>query len=213
MSAAQALSKRNDLHIARKLWHILTGLTGLGAYFAINYPAQTVGLGLLIFGVVGLLFDLLRIKFDKINKIVLTVLGPFMRESERNSVSGLPFYALGVGGSLLFYNENFAIISVLFLIFADPISSAFGIVFGKQKIYGNKSFEGTAAGFICCFTIVMSYGLMYFPININLFAFSLLAALAGSFAELIGTKIDDNLTIPLISGGVMSVVNLIIPMV
>ena len=213
MSTKTMLLKRSDLHIARKLWHILTGLTGMSFYFLVDLPSHDVGLGLLAFGILSFFLDLLRLKVSSLNEVMIKVMGPLMRENERNSMSGLPFYALGVGGSFFFFTEPFAIISVFFLIFSDPISSGFGIAFGKQKIWGRKSFEGAVAGFICCFLIVMTYGLMYFPVNINLFAFSLLAALAGCIAELVSTKIDDNLTIPLISGGAMSLVNLIIPMI
>lgn len=207
------LLKRSDLHLARKLWHILTGLTGMGFYFYVDLPSEDVGLALLGFGIFAFFFDLLRLKVNSLNEVMIKVMGPFMREGERSSLSGLPFYALGVGGSLFFFREPFAIISIFFLVFSDPVSSGFGIAFGKQKIWGRKSFEGAVAGFICCFLIVMTYGLMYFPVNINLFAFSLLAALAGCIAELVSTKIDDNLTIPLISGGAMTIVNLVIPMI
>lgn len=213
MEIKEVLLKRSDLHLLRKAWHIVTGLTGLAIYFSLDVPAKSVGQILLIFGLASIAFELLRLKVESVNKLVVTYMGLFMRESEKNSISGLPFYALGVGLSLTFFEEPIAIISTLFLVFSDPISSAFGIKFGTQKIYGNKSLEGSVAGFITCFIVVMVYGLLFFPVNINLFAFALIASTAGCFAELLSTKIDDNLMIPVVSGVAMTITNWIIPIV
>ena len=46
------LAARSDLHIARKLWHILTGLTGLYAYYTLGLGVDffiyaTMGIGVL----------------------------------------------------------------------------------------------------------------------------------------------------------------------
>lgn len=212
MEIKKVLFKRSDIHLLRKAWHIFTGLFGLSVYFLSSLPAKNVGLGLVVFGFMSLCFDLYRIKFPKINEFVLRFMGPFMREGEKNSISGLPFYALGVGLSLVLFKESIAIISILFLVFADPISSAFGIKFGTQKIYGNKSLEGCVAGFITCFIIVLTYGMnTQLNADINLFAFAIIAAMAACMTELFSVTVDDNITIPVISGIAMTITNLIIP--
>lgn len=213
MEIKKVLLKRSDLHLLRKAWHILTGLFGLFIYFTLGYTAKSVGMGILIFGLLSLGFEYARLNSEKLNVFVLKYMGIFMREAERNSLSGLPFYALGVGSSLVFFDEKIAILSILFLIFSDPISSAFGIKYGTQKIYANKSLEGSVAGFITCFIIVLVFGMLNLNVNINLFAFSLIAATAACLTELFSINIDDNLTIPIVSGVVMTVTNMIIPIV
>jgi diacylglycerol kinase (CTP) len=61
-----------------------------------------------------------------------------MRQSEKKSLSGMPFYALGVGLTLYFYKPSIALLAITFLVFADPLSSFFGILYGKRKILPNN---------------------------------------------------------------------------
>lgn len=136
------------------------------------------------------------------------MMGPFMRESEKDSLSGLPFYALGVSISLYFFDEKIAILGILFLIFSDPISSAIGILFGKDKILGGKkSIQGAAAGFVTCYMLALFYTLNFVPLTYSLLGFALAAGIIGSISELLSIFVDDNLTVPIISTLGLTVLN------
>lgn len=198
---------RNDLHLLRKAWHMATGLTGLAVYYYSNLSLQTVANTLLVFALAAFVFEFIRLRNEKLNLVVMALMKPFMRESEKTSVSGLPFYALGVGLTLTLFPERIAILSVLFLIFADPIASVFGILYGKDKILPNKSLQGTLAAFTVCYVITIVYGMRFSNPNINLLCFSLLAGVVGSFSELCSRFIDDNLSIPVISGTFLYLIN------
>lgn len=198
---------RNDLHLVRKAWHIATGLSGLIVYYNSDYSLQSVANFLLIFSLVAFAVEFLRLRNEKMNMVLMSVMRPFMRESEKTSVSGLPFYALGVGLTLTLFPERIAILSVLFLIFADPIASVIGILYGKDKILPNKSLQGTLAAFTVCYLITMVYGMRFSNPNMNLLCFSLLAGVVGSFSELCSRYIDDNLSIPVISGTMLYLIN------
>ena len=134
-------------------------------------------------------------------------MGPFMRESERNGLSGFPFYALGAGLSLYFYSEKIAILSVLFLVFSDPISSFFGVLLGREKILPNKSLQGSLAGFITCYLVTLFYLNAYGENTVQALAFALFAGLVGSLSELLSIFVDDNLTIPVCSGFGLMILN------
>lgn len=198
---------RNDLHLVRKAWHIATGLSGLIVYYNSDYSLQSVANFLLIFSLVAFAVEFLRLRNEKMNMFLMSVMRPFMRESEKTSVSGLPFYALGVGLTLTLFPERIAILSVLFLIFADPIASVIGILYGKDKILPNKSLQGTLAAFTVCYLITMVYGMRFSNPNMSLLCFSLLAGVVGSFSELCSRYIDDNLSIPVISGTMLYLIN------
>lgn len=198
---------RNDLHLIRKAWHIATGLSGLAVYYNSDYSLQSVANFLLILSLVAFAVEFLRLRNEKMNILLMSVMRPFMRESEKTSVSGLPFYALGVGLTLTLFPERVAILSVLFLIFADPIASVIGILYGKDKILPNKSLQGTLAAFTVCYVITMVYGMRFSNPNMNLLCFSLLAGVVGSFSELCSRYIDDNLSIPVISGTILYLIN------
>ena len=201
---------RDQVHIMRKLWHMGIGLTALWAYYNMKAFTKEVAMWTAFsITIVSLLIELLRLRFPDINHFFLKILGPFMRKSEVNSLSGMPFYALGMASSLFFYQEEIAILSIFFLVFSDPISSYFGIRYGTNKIIPNKSLQGSTAGFCTCYIISLIYGLILAEPSIDLLGFSLLAGLVGSVSELLSVFVDDNLTIPLASGGGLTLLNLI----
>lgn len=206
-----SLRMRNDLHIVRKLWHVLTGLAGVIAYKDAHIHPDRAATYLLILSAVIFAFEQLRLKNEKVNALIMTFARPIMRESERNNMSGMPFYALGASLSLFFFPEKIAVLSVLFLIFADPISSFFGILYGTEKIFANKSLQGSLAGFTVCYLLTMVYGIHYGATNIQLLFFALVAGFVGALSELCSHFVDDNLCIPVLSGLGLTLLNLLIP--
>src|SRR5690606_3213127 len=147
-------------------------------------------------------------------KFVIRLMGPLMRKSEREGVSGLPFYALGISLSLLFYQPDLALISIMFLIFSDPVSSFFGVLYGKDKILPNKSLQGFVAGFFTCYLVSLFYLLNSGISSVNMLVFSLIAGIIGAGSELISAfNIDDNLTIPVISGLGLTILNHFLPII
>lgn len=198
---------RNDLHVIRKLWHMGTGLTGLLVYFWLQIGQRPMAISLLVLAAVAFSVEFARLHVKAVNQHVMKLMGPFMRESERNSLSGFPFYALGVGLSLYFFEEKIAILAILFLVFSDPISSFFGVLLGREKILPNKSLQGSLAGFITCYLVTLFYLNAYGENSVQALAFALFAGLIGSVSELLSIFIDDNLTIPVFSGFGLMIIN------
>jgi len=194
------LRMRSDLHITRKVWHISTGLIGLVIYKKTGFTPEFTATALLTLAVAAFLFELLRLKNEKVNQLAMVLMKPVMRESERNSVSGLPFYALGVSLALFFFPERIAILAILFLIFADPIASFIGILYGRDKILPNKSLQGTIAAFSVCYIATIVYGMIYVGPSMNLLLFAVAAGIIGCVSEMCSQFIDDNLCIPVVSG-------------
>lgn len=210
--ADKILHKRSDLHIARKLWHMSTGVLGLVLFYRSGQDTNWWGYGVLSIALAGFLADYFRQKYTLFNRFVIKLMGPLMRKSEREGVSGLPFYALGISLSLLFYQKDLALISIMFLIFSDPVSSFFGVLYGKDKILPNKSLQGFVAGFFTCYLVVLFYLLNAQVSSVDMLIFSLIAGLIGAGSELISAfNIDDNLTIPVISGLGLTILNHYLP--
>ncbi len=203
-------SMRSDLHITRKLWHMATGLIGFTVYLKSGLTTDSMAALLLVFSVCSFLVEYLRLKNEKMNQLLMTLMKPVMRESEKNSVSGMPFYALGVSLSLFFFPERIAILSVLFLVFADPIASFCGILYGRDKILPNKSLQGSIAAFSVCYIVTLVYGLIHASPNMNLLIFAIAAGLIGAISELCSQFVDDNLCIPVISGLGLFLLNFVV---
>ena len=206
------LRMRSDLHLTRKAWHISTGLIGLIIYKKTGFSAEQTAFVLLSLAVAAFCFEFIRLRNEKINQLAMLLMKPVMRESERNSVSGLPFYALGVSLALFFFPERIAILATLFLIFADPIASFVGILYGRDKILPNKSLQGTIAAFSVCYIATIVYGLIYVGPSMNLLIFAIAGGVIGCISEMCSQFIDDNLCIPVVSGLGLFLVNFLIPL-
>jgi diacylglycerol kinase (CTP) len=143
-----------------------------------------------------------RLKFPKLNAFAIKVMGPLMRTSEVNKVSGTPFYIGSVLLSVAIFPKPIAVLSILFLAIGDPISSIFGILWGDlgPRFSNGKSLIGTAAGMGICCVITFIYLVLTDVPPLSSFVIALAGGLAGGGAEMIPLEIDDNFSIPLVSG-------------
>jgi dolichol kinase len=111
---------------------------------------------------------------------------------------------------LALFDRHIVTLTLLFLAFGDPIASFCGIQFGKDKILGNKTLQGTLGSFAACTVI----GALYYYFN-NLMTERLLivaplSGLIGALAELVPIgKLDDNLTFPIIGSALLWVLFLV----
>jgi diacylglycerol kinase (CTP) len=144
-----------------------------------------------------------RARFEWVNGITLKILGPVMRDTEVNQISGIPFYLASCLFAFLIFPHHITVLSILYLAFGDPCSSFFGVLYGKNKIFPNKSLQGTLGGFFVCFffTFLYLYWQKIDPEKILIL--SMLGGFAGSVAELLPLNIDDNFSIPVVSGALM----------
>ena len=208
-SLSRYFHRRNEVHLVRKLFHLGNGLIWLWLYY--NIDAMTREVSMYIFlglGIVLFALDFLRLRFVKLNRFLLKIMSSLARKSDVYSCNSMSFYALGMSAALFFYQEKIAVLSILFLVFADPLSSYFGIRYGAHQIVANKSVQGSTAGFCTCYLIALIYGLIWAEPTVDLLIFSLLAGVIGSISELLSIFIDDNLTIPVVSGGGMTLLNM-----
>ncbi|HWU43722.1 MAG TPA: hypothetical protein VN132_09800 [Bdellovibrio sp.] len=192
------LKKRSDIHYARKIWHMSGVFT---MYLAFVYLPPAVSLSILIV-CWGLFvpFDFLRQKHPALNEWSLHAFRPIMRQSEAKNLAGTTYLLTGVLLIDLLFPRPVVALTLLFLAFADPIASYFGILYGKDKIFGHKSIQGFMAAFFVCAGLTLAYLLTHNYLMDRLLVVSLLAGLVGAFAELIPIgKLDDNLTLPVMS--------------
>jgi dolichol kinase len=72
----------------------------------------------------------------------------------------------------------------------------------------NKSLQGAMAGFFTCYLITLFYGLSYGANGQPLLWFAICGGVLGAIAEMLSAfNIDDNLTIPVVSGLGLTVLN------
>jgi diacylglycerol kinase (CTP) len=201
---AQELTRRTQLHLPRKLWHMGMGLFIAGIYAA--GVSKSAGVSILTVAlVITVLIEAARVRNPKLNGHVMRLWGPVMRSCEVNKMSGTPYYIAAALLAVAIFPKPIAILSILYLALGDPIASAMGILFGKRgpRLINGKTLIGTAAGVGAC--LVLTY-LMVRTMGLEsrvTLALVLAGGIAGGAAELLPVEVDDNFSIPIVSGFVL----------
>jgi dolichol kinase len=184
-------------NVGRKLYHLIGGLVLMSVYYLAG-RSNAFAIYAVLF-VVMLAFDIVRLKFPEVNRLVFRYFGSFIRNSEEKKLTGTPFYILGVALSFALFDSHVAATAVGFLAFGDVAASAIGEQYGKTKIR-DKSVEGTVAFVIAA----IGAGLLFHIIGIGSKpGVAISGAVVAAGVELLPVQVNDNLAIPLIAGAVM----------
>ena len=187
-------------HLGRKFYHLAGGLGLLFFYYLLGRDRALLFYAVLF--VVVLTLDLMRLKMPAVNRFVLTKFPSFIRTSEEHKLTGTASYVLGIGLTLYLYRTDFATLAICFLAFGDVAATTIGERYGKTKI-GDKSLEGSIAFVVAA----VSTGFLLSLAGISvMYGLILAGAIIAAGVELLALPVNDNLLIPLVSGGAMSLI-------
>ncbi len=177
--------------IQRKSIHLITTLIPL-AYIYIIPKKEHIFLFCVFMATGFLSADLLRMYWKKAEKYFFKIFSSLLREREfKNQLTGATYLFIGLTLSVVLFRKEIAIPVMLFLTIADPIAAIAGKLIPVKEIF-RKSLGGFLGFLICAIIIVtMAFGFTYF---------GLIVATITALVEIIPLKINDNLTIPVISG-------------
>jgi dolichol kinase len=187
-------------HIGRKLFHILGGLGLLSIYYWLGQRDALICYGLI--GASVLALDIARLRVVELNHFIQRRFGSFIRENEANKLTGTFSYVLGIGLTYFFYRTDIATVAILFLAFGDVTATMIGERFGRTKIAGEKSLEGTLAFAVAAVSVGVLLNLTAIQIPLVLL---FVGAIIAAGVELLPLPLNDNLVIPVASGGVMEI--------
>uniref|UniRef100_A0A7C3RNB1 Glycerol-3-phosphate acyltransferase n=1 Tax=Dictyoglomus thermophilum TaxID=14 RepID=A0A7C3RNB1_DICTH len=162
---------------------------------------------IILIGIILALFftiDLLRILLWKVeNFFQFEFFKNFriFKEKEKGRVSSITNFLLGIFLSFVLFDINISFASLGFTSLGDMMAKWIGINFGERKIFksSKKTLEGSL-GFLCA-SITCAFFLWYF--NILPFYLVFIGAIIASIVEAVPNPIDDNFSVPIISGTVM----------
>jgi len=203
-SSASALHHRSDLHLSRKMFHVSGGIMYLIPYLFLGWPREIMAaiLGTVLALVMSI--EYARVRWEWVNSIAVRYMGPVMRDTEVNTLTGIPFYQASCLFCFLIFPQHVTVLAILYLALGDPSSSFFGVLYGRNKIFPNKSLQGTMGGFAVCAVATFCYlHSQNFPGG-KVLVLSLIGGFAGAVAELLPLNIDDNFAIPVVSGALMA---------
>lgn len=193
----------HELEFRRQIMHLLVGvLFVLLIYFNI-FNVYIIFLILILGIILSIISKKIKIPF------IYWMLKNFDRPSHIKSFPGKGplFMICGILLSLVIFQKNVALASIMILSVGDSLSHIVGRYFGKTKhpLSNIKLLEGSIVGTIAAFL-----GAMIFVSALEAFFASVIAMGFEAF-EIKAKKhlLDDNLVIPLLSGAVISIIRII----
>ena len=106
--------------------------------------------------------------------------------------------------AFLAFPRDIAVLALSFLAVGDPLATIVGKQIGKSKLLG-KTLEGDLACFISCLAI----GFVFYYVGLSVPLLTILAgAISATIVEAMPLPVNDNLTIPILAGAVMTVMQL-----
>jgi len=188
--------------LKRGLFHIIGGL--FIPIVALFLHGMVLVISLCVVTFILLAFELIRFKAPAINRWFFSCFKPLLREEEASRLTGASYMLIASLIAFLVFQRDIAVLALSFLAVGDPLATIVGKRIGKRKLLG-KTLEGDLACFISCVAIGLVF--YYAGLNIPLLTI-LLGSIGATIVEAIPLPINDNLTMPLFAGLVMTVMQI-----
>lgn len=200
------LADIKNIQWARKLSHAFLGVLFLFLFVYSGWSPAIIWTFAGAFMVFCFSLETLRHFNPSVNQWVWRAFKPIMRESEKTKINSAMFYIFSMAVVYFVFPLQVAVVTMLFIAIGDPVASIVGLNWGKTKLAAHVSLEGFLACFFTC--ALMAYVSVAFIFTTSLHplliaGFSLLGGLTGALAECSFKKLDDNLTMPLLSAPVL----------
>ncbi len=178
----------------RKMTHLGALVIPIGYYLL----GRTISLAVLIPATVAMvIIDVGRLRDWRIWHAVKWFIRPMIRHNEQEGAdfTGATYILTTACAVIALYSSPVAVASLGFIIMGDPAAVLVGKSCGRH-FYGRKTVEGSL-GFLAM-AILVALVVPGLPLTV-----SLIGAVVATVTEGLSTKIDDNTSVPLISGLVM----------
>jgi len=146
------------------------------------------------------LVEAVRLRLPSVNGLLVSRFGLLLKETESRKVTGATYFILAALAAFLLFDESIAVAALLFLSLGDPAAALVGRrapgirFFGKSPI-GTLAMVLVASG-IAGVLSAAGVGDRHWGLYVG--------AVSAGMTELLPLPVDDNVTIPLVSGGVMT---------
>jgi len=198
--------------LPRRLWHIFGGLcipiSGLLVAGNIFLPA------LISITVAALVVEIVRLRSSRVNRRFVTVFRSLLREGEVSTLTGSTY--LFIASSIVFVlcDKSIAAVALAFVVVGDPVAGMVGERWGRLRAssgkrsgygLGGRSLEGSAACFVACLVV----GVVLAAVTHVDLWLVVVGAVFATVVEYLSLAVNDNLSIPLVTAGVMSLIYVI----
>jgi dolichol kinase len=185
----------------RKAIHLFALTIPIG-YFLLPRTPSLLILSPFVAG--AIMIDIVRLRKLPLHGLLDRLLGPVLRDHEEEDFAGASYILSASFFSILLFHKSVAIAAISFIILGDIAAALVGRRFGKTKIPWNltkvsspgrnrKSLEGSMSCFIMCLLAAMVVPQL--PLWIGI-----VGAVIATVVEGINFPVNDNFSVPLLSG-------------
>jgi dolichol kinase len=185
----------------RKGIHLFALVIPMGYFFLPKLPSLLI---LTPFALGAIAIDVIRLKRLPLHGFLNRLLGPVLREHESADFAGASYILSASVFTILFFDKSAAVAAISFIILGDIAAALVGRRFGKTKIRwgvgdshvnwnNRKSLEGSLACLFIC--ILVALVIPHLPLWVGI-----IGALVATVVEALPLPINDNFSVPLLSG-------------
>ena len=143
--------------------------------------------------------DLIRFfGHDKSKELIWRYFGVIIRPHEKDNFTGATYILVSSVLSILIFDRAVAVLAIAFIVIGDTAGAIVGRLWGRVW-FRNKTIEGSISFFAAC--CIISLPVTGIPLWVRF-----TGAFAATIVEALTVRIDDNLTVPLISGVLMQLI-------
>jgi dolichol kinase len=215
--------------LPRRLWHIFAGLAisiaGLWAPRDIFLPV------LVAITVAVLILEIVRLWSPRVNRRFMIIFRALLREREVSTLTGSTYFLIAASIVFILCDKSIAAIALAFVAVGDPIAGMVGERWGKLRVnleegqisdfarfprnlrfhlrfHGKKgkSLEGSSACFVACLVV----GVILAVVTHVALWVIVVGAICATVVESLFLLVNDNLSVPLVAAGVMSLVHAVV---
>lgn len=154
--------------------------------------------------------EIIRLRNKRANLLFTRTTGILMKERELNSITAATHMLIATVFCLGVFDKEVGALAILYTAAGDPSAATIGERFGRIKIAGKKTLEGSLAFAVAASAIALAVGLPSTDVSLVI-AFA--GVIAAALAELSPWRgrlpflgpVDDNLLVPVAAAAVMSI--------
>jgi dolichol kinase len=204
MPSSKSLSASGEFSFRQELMRKATHMGALlipGGYYILRLDKTEVLMIMVPITVLMILIDVSRLRQWLFWRAFAgKIISPLIRHHEMSGdFTGATYILLSVCLTVALYDKPIAIAALAFVIVGDSLAAIIGRRIGRHK-FGNKSIEGSLGCLVG--TAIVAVLMPDLPLIVGLFG-----AVMATIVEALPLGTDDNITVPILSGLLMTLFN------
>jgi dolichol kinase len=187
---------RRAANLTRSVFHVASGLSALALLRLLPGRGWVIAASAAI-AASGWTMEIARRRSPAVNDRLMRLFAPVAHPHERTRINSSTWYVTALLVLAVLAPLRAAELGVLVLAVADPAAGILGRRFGRTRLLGGRSLEGSL-GFLLTGFVAAAAWLTFVhaaPLRSSI-VIAAASAVAGALAELFSMRLDDNFTIP-----------------